>query len=74
MSIFLFGVFIPCIVESLFMFAIVTSPCTTYSSSDKGEPYLKPLCSLTGADKKPLMYNNRNVVLLKNFYLCNKLF
>ena len=56
------------------MFAIVTSPCTTYSSSDKGEPCLKPLCSLTGADKKPSMYNHRNVVLLKNFYLCNKLF
>ena len=36
MSIFLFGIFIPCIVESLFMFAVVTSPCTTNSGSDKG--------------------------------------
>ena len=33
------------------MFAVVTSPCTTYIASDKAQPCLKPLFSLTGADK-----------------------
>ena len=50
-----FGIASPIIVLSLFMFSVVTSPCTTYSGSESGQPCLSPLCVITVSERNPLL-------------------